>query len=185
MKRYGTLFLSKTSRALYEKSEISISKGTVRRILEGKRSLSENIIALLEFFGLSVEDDSFIKEDDILINEAQITSQNNIFRIGNNTTINNAVSDLYEASPEDAQAVELITILRKLIFGGGQSDYDRIQQCGVDHLIKVFYIRTKLVLEQKFGKSRDFVPHLTAHSCCYLGLAEIIYVVNYLCKTVY
>ena len=29
--------------------------------------------------------------------------------------------------------VELITILRKLIFGGGQSDYDRIKQCGVDH----------------------------------------------------
>ncbi|MEM9264779.1 MAG: hypothetical protein AAGA46_04580 [Cyanobacteria bacterium P01_F01_bin.13] len=48
--------------------------------------------------------------------------------------------------------VEINTILTELKFGGGQGDYDRIKQCGVDHLIEELMTFSYSVLMEHWDK---------------------------------
>ncbi|MEA5466429.1 hypothetical protein [Leptothoe sp. PORK10 BA2] len=48
--------------------------------------------------------------------------------------------------------VEIKAILTKLTVGGGQGDYDRIQKCGVDHLIKELMTFSCAVLMEHWSK---------------------------------
>ncbi|ESA35703.1 hypothetical protein N836_10580 [Leptolyngbya sp. Heron Island J] len=48
--------------------------------------------------------------------------------------------------------VKINAILTKLMFGGGQGDYDRIQECGVDHLIEELMTFSYSVLIEHWSK---------------------------------
>ncbi|MEM7796243.1 MAG: hypothetical protein AAF579_17545 [Cyanobacteria bacterium P01_C01_bin.118] len=50
------------------------------------------------------------------------------------------------------EEVEINTILTKLEFGGGKSDYGKIQQCGVDHLIEELMTFSYSVLMEHWDK---------------------------------
>ncbi|MFG6096358.1 hypothetical protein SPB21_13955 [Leptothoe sp. ISB3NOV94-8A] len=75
--------------------------------------------------------------------------------------------------------VELNAILTKLTFGGGQSDYDRIQQCGVDHLIEALMTFSSSALMEHWGKVLRLAARLDQVQ--YLDSDEISSELPYVC----
>ena len=62
-------------------------------------------------------------------------------------------------------------ILTKLEFGGGQGDYDKIQKCGVDHLIEELMTFSYSVLMEHWGKVLGLAARLDQEQ--YLDSDEI------------
>ena len=75
--------------------------------------------------------------------------------------------------------VEINAILTKLTVGGGQGDYDRIQQCGVDHLIEELMTFSYSVLMEHWGKVLGLAARLDQVQ--YLHSDEISSELPYVC----
>ena len=71
-----------------------------------------------------------------------------------------AVAGVVGEAIHEQGEVEINAILTKLTFGGGQSDYGRIQQCGVDQLIEELMTFSYSVLMEHWGKVLELAVRL-------------------------